>query len=230
MLKAKKLFLQTSYEPLPEVFEYLASQDGIRMEEREDLILFYPKISNGTGVIFYPGAKVVFSSYSLLIGPLANAGYTVCLLRMPEDLANRGVNRPDEIFPLFPDLSHWFLGGHSLGGSTAARYVSAHLSNRAICGLFLLGSYSIQDFSQTELPMLLVYGDSDQIVKKERIFFYQDRFSQNTTLKEIVGGNHSFFGSYGNQTGDGQASIDRSRQQQETREILLSFFHTVLSC
>ena len=40
--------------------------------------------------------------------------------------------------------------------------------------------------------------------------------------RDIEGGNHAYFGNYGEQAGDGQATISRDDQQEQTAEAIAS--------
>ena len=44
---------------------------------------------------------------------------------------------------------------------------------------------------------------------------------QNTKELIIEGGNHAQFGNYGKQSGDGEATIDPSEQQNQTIEFVI---------
>ena len=69
--------------------------------------------STKCGFIFYPGGKVEYTAYAPLM---------CVLLKMPLNLAVLDVNAADSVFDMFPEISSWYIGGHSLGGSMAASY------------------------------------------------------------------------------------------------------------
>ena len=46
---------------------------------------------------------------------------------------------------------------------------------------------------------------------------------------EISGGNHAYFGNYGEQKGDGTASITRESQQEQAVEQIMLFIENTLS-
>ncbi len=106
-----------------------------------------------------------------------------------------------------------YIGGHSLGGAMAADYVSSH--DNEYKGLVLLAAYSTKEI---HTKVLSIYGDNDQVLNKENYIKYKNNISDNEYL--IRGGNHSYFGMYGIQKGDGTASISNERQLNITVDII----------
>lgn len=174
------------------------------------------------GVVFYPGGKVQAEAYAPLLQDLAEKGFLCVLVPMPFNLAVFNVNGADGIQDLYPQIDKWILMGHSLGGSMAASYASAHDGQWA--GLVLLGSYTTSDLADNNIEVLRIYGSNDQVMNR-------DAYKQNAvnvrdgSLECIIdGGNHAQFGSYGAQSGDGDATIPVHEQQQETAEIIAKKF------
>ena len=62
----------------------------------------------------------------------------------------------------YPQIEKWYIGGHSLGGSMAATYLSDHVAEFE--GLILLGSYSTVDLSNSKLDVLSIYGSEDKVL------------------------------------------------------------------
>ena len=60
----------------------------------------------------------------------------------------------------------WYIGGHSLRGAMAASYLSGCADSYE--GLLLLGSYSTEDFSNTDLSVLSIYGSEDMVLNREK--------------------------------------------------------------
>ena len=170
-----------------------------------------PAASRSAGIIFYPGGKVESSAYLPLLVSLAEEGYTCVLVDMPFNLAVFDINAADKVFALLPEIERWTIAGHSLGGAMASRYASEHPDT--LEGLIMLGAYPVSD---TALPSIAIYGSEDMILNQAEL----DGF-ENTVV--IQGGNHAYFGNYGEQDGDGKASISREEQQEQTVSHLLSF-------
>jgi hypothetical protein len=103
----------------------------------------------------------------------------------------------------------------------AASYLSNNIDMYE--GLILLGSYSTVDFSNTEIKVLSIYGSNDLIMNREKYEQYKTNIDDN--LKEIIidGGNHAYYGMYGNQDGDGNATITNRKQIEITTEYIIDF-------
>ena len=81
--------------------------------------VFAPE-SPTAGLIFYPGGKVENTAYAPLLHDLAEGGILCVLVKMPCNLAVLGMNAADGIPECFPEVTDWYIGGHSLGGAMAA--------------------------------------------------------------------------------------------------------------
>ena len=167
-------------------------------------------------LIFYPGGKVEYTAYSALMRDLAEEGIDCYLVKMPVNLAFFGVNRADSIMEEFPH-EKWYIGGHSLGGVAASMYAADH----DLDGLVLLASYSTKEIDE---PTISIYGSNDGVLDLEKYEEAKSNLPEN--FKEVVidGGNHAQFGDYGEQDGDGKATITAEEQQRETAEGIADFF------
>jgi acetyl esterase/lipase len=122
----------------------VSSQDQATYSETESSrtgwLVFTPEPGNtSTGVIFYPGGKVVPEVYSDLANRLVLATNTLVVIPpMPLDLAVFKGNVAESIIDSFPEGQTWVIGGHSLGGTMAAGYA---YDNNRIDALFLLARY-----------------------------------------------------------------------------------------
>lgn len=83
------------------------------------VIMQPPDTEVNTGIIFYPGGKVEAHSYAPLLEALANEGYLAVIYQMPYNLAVFGMNAAADVIKRFPEIDHWYIGGHSLGGAMA---------------------------------------------------------------------------------------------------------------
>ena len=172
------------------------------------------------GFIFYPGGKVEHTAYTPLMEALASEGILCVLVEMPFRLAVLDVNAAEGIPQTFPEVERWYLGGHSLGGSMAASYLASHTED--FDGLILLGSYSTADLSETELSVLSVYGSEDGVMNREKYAEYKPNLPEGFTETVIEGGNHAYFGAYGEQEGDGTATVTPAEQLRQTAEAILT--------
>ena len=184
-------------------------------------IEFIPTVSNGTGVILYQGAKVDVSAYSVEAKILADNDYTVFIPKMPFDMAFFGINKADKIIENNPDISGWYMAGHSLGGSMAAKYTSNHRD--IIDGLILLASYSADDLSAYTGKVISIIGTKDMGIDKEKLKQTNVNLPKDTEFYTIEGGNHSQFGDYGFQKGDNIADITLEEQLQLITNRMLKY-------
>lgn len=187
---------------------------AITVTELENGNLVFEPESAKTGLIFYPGGKVEYTSYIPLMKACADQGILCVLVEMPFNLAVFDVNAADGIIEKFPEIENWYIGGHSLGGSMAASYLENHADDYE--GLILLGSYSTVDFSESDLKVLSIYGSEDQVLNKEKYEEYKSNLPEDYREVVIDGGCHAFFGVYGKQDGDGTPTITNDEQIQMT--------------
>lgn len=163
--------------------------------------------------IFYPGGKVEYTAYLPLLQKLQNAGMNVVLLKMPYNLAFLGINKADEVMEAYPDITTWNLAGHSLGGVAACMYYKNHQDS--ISRVALLGAFIYGDVSHDNIE--IIYGTNDGLLKTDKIL-------DTDNVVKITGGNHSQFGSYGDQSGDGEATLSTDYQQRTAAAAMMQWF------
>lgn len=179
--------------------------------------------SKENALIFYPGAKVEEEAYAPLMHSLAANGLDTCLAKMPFRLAIFGQNKASSIMDEY-DYKHWYIGGHSLGGYSASGYAADH--GEDFEGVVFLGSYPEKSLDEG-LAVLSVYGSEDKVLNQKR---YDKSRSYDTgpfTEHVIEGGNHAYFGNYGEQKGDGAATITPKEQQSETVRVIMELISSV---
>ena len=190
-------------EPLAEV----ADDPAISLDYSRDSVVMAPTSdANGEGLVFIAGAKIEPVAYAYKLSGLVDAGYTVVIVR---PFLNFGLfeTRPLSAFTsLAPDVSDWFVGGHSLGGVKACMYADSP----DVKGLVLFGSYCANDLSDSELTVVSLSGSADGLSTPAKIDANAKALPADTTFVEIEGANHAAFGDYGLQAGDGDSSIDAS--------------------
>lgn len=179
--------------------------------------VFYPK-SPEAGLIFYPGGKVEFSAYAPLMQEFAARGILCIVVKMPLNLAVLDVDAAGGVAEAFPEITKWYIGGHSLGGSMAASYAADNPDK--FDGLILLAAYSTADLTETGLQVISIYGSADEVINREKYEQYRDNLPESTVEVVIEGGNHGAFGSYGHQEGDGKLLIEPSAQRTITADQL----------
>ncbi|WP_161524757.1 alpha/beta hydrolase [Alteribacter lacisalsi] len=173
------------------------------------------------GLIFYPGARVEQEAYSCLAEKIADKGYFTVVPDMPLNLAIFGRNKAEDIMAANPQVDEWYLAGHSLGGAMASFFAAR--STEDLAGLIFVGSYPGADLSDSDLPVLSVYGERDGLSTPEDIFDRADMLPEETVYMEIEGANHAGFGTYGAQSGDLESLIGPDEQQAKTAEAIHSW-------
>ena len=209
------------YPAMPEALQVLERPaDGVtvrRGAERIDFIPAHPQ----AGLVFYPGAMVQFEAYAPLMERLAGRGVLCVLLRMPGNLAVLNPDAADGVQADYPEITRWFLGGHSLGGAVAANYLEKH--GGEYDGLLLLAAYSVADLSGEQLRVLTVYGSEDGLLERNRLESGRALLPADAEEVVLPGGCHAYFGSYGAQPGDGVPTLMREQQLEQTAELAAAF-------
>ncbi|MFP4646542.1 MAG: alpha/beta hydrolase [Candidatus Bipolaricaulota bacterium] len=190
-----------------------------------ETFVFWPKNDRRQpALIFYPGARVPAEAYSPHLLEIARQGFTVYLVKMPLNFALLGWGRAGKVISARPEQDCWVLGGHSLGGAMAARFVDR--TDFAVYGLVLWASYPEEglDLDKNRISVLSLIGTRDSIIDEGKVTRAREQLPEKAEFVNIEGGNHSQFGWYGFQQGDGQAAIERDEQVEiivsETTDFL----------
>lgn len=210
----------SAYNPSPEALKYLEGGERVKVE-RNRWIVFEPETDPGKGFILYPGGHVEPESYAPLAYRICEEGYRVVIVPMPLDLAVFGSGKASKVVDIYKNIDKWVLGGHSLGGSMAARFADENPA--AVDGLVLLAAYPAKgdNLADDYLRVLSIYGNRDNVLDKDKVMGRRNLLPSETELVVIEGGNHAQFGNYGEQRGDGIATISREDQQRLTVEKIV---------
>lgn len=189
--------------------EVLAQNDGIVTQD--NLTILSPSYQSDTAIIFYPGAKVEAEAYLPLLDQIRQTGITCILVDMPFHMAIFDSDAAEDVMTQFPEIEHWYLAGHSMGGAMASKFAAEHPDE--VDGLILMGAYIYGDYPDEDT--LTIYGSLNQSV--------EDHIDYTENIVEIEGGNHAQFGNYGLQKGDPPAEISAEEQQKQTVEAIEAF-------
>jgi hypothetical protein len=215
------VWAQATPAPMPEALAALPS-DSLVQVTTDRWLVFKPANEEPTaGLILYPGGRVDPRSYSPAARAVAGEGYLVIIVPMPLNLAVFASDAAADVIAAHPDVSHWAIGGHSLGGAMAARFAYGHPAE--VQGLALWGAYpdGSNDLSHRDLAVTSIYGTLDGLATTEKIAASRPLLPPATEWVAIEGGNHAQFGWYGPQSGDNPASISRQEQQRQVVEATL---------
>ena len=214
-------YLNDYYHADASVNAYLNGTDNVSVE-KIDNGLFLDGPGNESALIFYPGAKIEYTAYLPLFTELANDGVDCFIVEMPFNLAFFGLDSADSIVSNSNfTYDKWYISGHSLGGVVASYYVKNHSTDYD--GLILLASYPAEDLNN--VSVLSIYGSNDKVFNKETYDKSKGLMDYNLTEYVINGGNHAQFASYGNQAGDGVATISSENQRKQTEKEILEFIN-----
>ncbi len=217
------VWAETPLGPMSEALQALNSDPRVKVTVGDWLVFQPVNASTHTGFIFYPGGRVDYRSYAPLAYDIAAEGYLVIIVHMPLNLAVLSSNAAQGVIDAHPEITSWAVGGHSLGGSMAAQYVSSAPSS--VKALILIESYTASgnDLSGKQLKVLTIHGTRDGLVSSSQIDDSLRLLPHGTVRVEIQGGNHAQCGWYGPQLGDMDATISRQEQQRQIVQATSEF-------
>jgi hypothetical protein len=184
-------------------------------------IEFIPTSTTPTeAFVIYPGGGVDARAYAPPAREIANKGYLTIIVPMPGKFALDGSDRIDNVRAAHPEITRWYLGGHSLGGVAATNYETENPGNAA--GLILWAAYGAieSDLSDSSALVTVIHGTEDGLATVQDVEVGKEYLPKTTTKYILLeGANHAQFGYYGEQAGDGEATITKEDQQ----ELLVKF-------
>ena len=213
------VYFGMSYQPGDTAAAALEDTGSVQVTETEEYFLF-----DGAGtedaLVFYPGARVEAAAYSPLMMRLAENGTDCFLCRMKYNFAMLDADAAEGVRDVAGNNSyrHWYLGGHSLGGVTAAGLVTQGETADETSdwdGIVLLAAYPNAPIT---VPAILIYGTNDGIVEPEEYgrIVEDGLWPEDFTEVRLEGGNHAQFGDYGEQNGDNKAEMSFDEQLDKT--------------
>lgn len=188
----------------------------------KNYLLFRSKGKVKANIIFYQGTLVEEEAYSQLARDLADKGYNTYILKTPLNLPVLSPHKAKTIINQ-NHLTNVYLAGHSLGGVVASQNAKV----APVRGLILLASYPSRksDLSHKKLRVLSITASNDHILNWEKYEEAKKRLPNSSTFRTIVGGNHSRFGNYGHQKGDGKATLSHKSSEKQLATFISNFIH-----
>lgn len=188
----------------------------------KNYLLFRSKSKVKANIIFYQGALVEEEAYSQLARDLADKGDNTYILKTPLNLPVLSPHKAKTIINQ-NHLTNVYLAGHSLGGVVASQNAKV----APVRGLILLASYPSRksDLSHKKLRVLSITASNDHILNWEKYEEAKKRLPNSSTFRTIVGGNHSRFGNYGHQKGDGKATLSHKSSEKQLATFISNFIH-----
>ena len=223
------IWLANSYRTRGVPAEQLRNSPVVAVvQDSATLVLSPTAAAEKSALIFICGSGVAAEAYVPMLHPIAEAGHAVYIVKLPLRFApltshkEEAVRRARAVVAAHPEVAHWIVSGHSLGGALACRV--AQSDPQFFAGLVLVGTTHPKqvDMSALPMPVTKVYASNDGVAPPDRMFANRRLLPQATRWIEIKGGNHSQFGHYGHQLFDGEATVSREEQQKATRSALLA--------
>ena len=205
------VFLEIHYSASGDALEVLQESSDVRFTEINGAY-FADGPGEKNAMIFYPGAKVDPEAYLPLIKKIADDGIDCFIIRPPFRFALFAPDAAESIMKGYK-YDKWLLSGHSMGGIVASSYAAGHSGD--VDGVVLLASYPTEKLDES-INVLSVYGSEDKVFDISAYERAKAFLPENYKELVIDGGNHSGFGNYGAQSGDGEARISAEEQQLQT--------------
>jgi pimeloyl-ACP methyl ester carboxylesterase len=220
-------------EDLADTIDYIETPDH--------LYLSSGNVQDSVGFMFLPGGLVDPHAYLTLMQKVAGDSIPVVIPKFSANLGILELSKYRSLMNKYPDIGTWYIGGHSLGGIVALNAIKN--DPERFMGLILLGVYPSESFaiSDWNKNVLSIYAENDHLSTVEEIEngvsllppanFITDIDALDTLNSAIPqtiyyyiqGGNHSQFGDYGSQEGDGIAQISREEQHQQVYNAIMTF-------
>ncbi|MBI9047085.1 MAG: alpha/beta hydrolase [Anaerolineaceae bacterium] len=213
--------------PLSDALSAMES-DALVVVSEEPWLTFSPAGGEPeTGFIFYPGGRVDPQGYAPLMRGIASENYLVIIPEMPLNMAPFKPDIADEIIAYYPEIDHWIIGGHSVGGTFAARYTNQN--RETIDGLVIWASYPAGNMDLSDYSGLTtsIYGSQDPGVNDVQIEENKHLLPAQTNFVRIDGGDHHQFGSYLIKPEENHAIVDRASQHAAIINATLDILNEV---
>lgn len=202
--------------------DYYRAKESANEIYQENGSLTFDALNEDLGFIIYPGGKVDEKAYSPLAKKLNEEGYKVVIAKFPFKLGILDTNEAENIIKKNPNIKSWVIVGHSLGGTCASMYVADN--NTLVTGIAFLGSYTNENLRDLPIKTISILGTNDKIVNMENYENTKEMYNTSHKFYEIEGGNHAYYGVYGEQEGDGEATISNEEQIDLSVKYILENF------
>lgn len=217
------IWLSKGYTLEENYMDYLQSNSTVEVTIDEEYTYFTPvNVKVTKGFIFYPGERVDSSSYAKLCNNIASHGYKVVAVDMPFNYANFGKDKASKVIENNQDITKWFIGGDSLGGSVACEYA---INNKNVEGIVLISSYPKVNISELGFNVLSIWGSKDNVVNYKKLIDSKNKLPEDTIYIQVEGANHSQFANYGIHSGDEEALISSDEQMDIAVKNIIDFLN-----
>jgi len=211
-------------KPTPQALAALTTNDATIVETGEWLVMRPAGAEPAGGLILYPGANCDIRGYAPVLREIAAGGYLAVAVSMPFDFSIFAPDRADAVRQAFPEIEHWVIAGHSMGGAMAGRYAFNHQHDLA--GLILWDSYppEANDLADSRLPVVHIHRATPDGAPPAKFTAKRHLFPETSVWVPIPGGLHMYFGSFdgGGYEEEWEAFISRDEQLEAVSSATLA--------
>ncbi len=184
---------------------------------------YYLYGDSDVGFMIFAGSKTDEKAYAYLASLLHEEGYTVVIPKQPLYLSIFGAARGKEVMEENPEVKHWILIGHSMGGWPVSQIAASDPDN--LSGLVFLATFASADLSDLDVPALRISAENDGIMNNDKMDTYEENLPADSVSLVMEGANHEGFGAYnGTFHNDGEATMTWQEQNEQTVQLILDFF------
>lgn len=208
------IFANNPYEAEVQMYEEMDIETYVTKTETGSSIVFEPE-SYAINIVMIPGGKVKPEAYSYVASELANNGMKVTIVK---PLLNLAIFSPNQANKYVEEGKTNVVMGHSLGGVVASMVAS---NNEDFDVLIMMGAYNTSPITNQETLAITSEHDSLDMEKYNE----QALLVDDLTEEHIDGGNHAYFGFYGEQKGDGEAEMTNLEQQKIVVYLITTYLN-----
>ena len=207
--------------PVAATESFLSGDNYIVTHAADGAFLFQPTSPNGHGIIIMHGALIMPQSYAKSAAFFAQLGYTVYLPNGPGRMSIAAIDTVADWINQ-SGIDDWFFIGHSMGGMASLETIRTHkIASKAVA---LWATAMPRDFSEMNIPILFIWGDTDGLLPVTRFELGRQNLPAETKYITLEGANHKNFAMYSHQFFDTEATIDWMEQIDFANERTAAFF------
>ncbi len=175
--------------------EALQSNTAVQADYGDLFVIRPTAVKPMAGLIIYPGAHADPRAYVQVMTKIAEQGYLAVATEMPLGYAFLAPDRAEDVYQAYPNIKHWFLAGHSLGGAMAGRYAAQQ--GDKLAGLAFWDAFppDYNSLADSTVPTIMLYRATLEGEPEEKFNEKKHLFPKATEWVPILGGDHKQFGS-----------------------------------
>ncbi|MGB5952307.1 MAG: alpha/beta hydrolase [Ornithinimicrobium sp.] len=212
------------FSATPDAIDAMSGSVEVKVADSATRITLSPggdgESPTSVGMVFQPGARVDPRAYVPLLSEIAATGHLVVIIKQPFNIGFTAINAPSEIIEDHPEIAHWALAGHSLGGVAGSSYAAD--TQGQVDAVLFWASYPLGSLADSDLAVTSISGSNDGLSTPADIEESRKNLPPDTTFVQVDGAVHAFFGDYGPQAGDGEPAVSRASAQRQIVEASIT--------